>query len=84
MEGEIQNILCLPLHIVLFILFYLSLYIKALVHKSLDTLNISDICIAMDGVFHNRGSSENSLKAYLYYNGQTYESKLSASKFLIV
>ena len=40
-----------------FILFYLSLYIKALVHKSLDTLNISDICIAMDGVLHNRGSN---------------------------
>ena len=40
-----------------FILFYLSLHIKALVHKSLDAFNISDICIAMDRVLHNRGSN---------------------------
>ena len=35
----------------------LSLNIKALVHKSLDAFNISDICIAMDRVLHNRGSN---------------------------
>ena len=35
----------------------LSLHIKALVHKSLDAFNISDICIAMDRVLHNRGSN---------------------------